>query len=706
MQSRLASRPVSSVPEELLRMEPNDAVIRAGLAWLRAALDARIGDLRASRPQSTHGTGTPNVLSDEDADWLLRTPVVPRPSAAHGAAADARRAYDAARAARIEVGEPAAIDRLSSLFGLAPFDEDVLLLTLAPSLDPAFAALYGYVHDRISITTATPYLALTLLAMDAPSARARLRPLAPLRRFALITVGEMGSGGALTPIHVDERICDYLLGESYIDPSVAVCLHPVDAGLLPAAHEPIVRDLLGQFSQTRRAEALLLGSPRSGRRAVAGALAGALRLRLLQMDPRWLPPAHADRRARFALLAREAALADFAVLIDADPDVHGPNADEEAMQARRAAADALAMLEAPLFIIGRDRLAGGRRSPTLRLKPLDAGERTTVWQAAFADGRIGEATLARIAEQFALGPSEIVTVAGSLGTRDLSEAALWERCREAADRRLDDLAERIEARCGWDDIVLPSDVMDDLQALAAQVRHRADVYGRWGFGEKLIRNRGVGALFAGPSGVGKTMAAEVIAGHLGLDLYRIDLSGVVSKYIGETEKNLRRIFDAAEGAGAILFFDEADALFGKRSEVKDSHDRYANIEVSYLLQRMEAYTGLAILATNMKTHLDTAFLRRLRFVIDFPFPDAALRCEIWRRAFPPKAPLDRLDLPALARLEIAGGNIQVIAVNAAFLAAAEDKPIGMDHVFRAARSEFRKIDKEFRPVWSEGRAIP
>jgi SpoVK/Ycf46/Vps4 family AAA+-type ATPase len=211
----------------------------------------------------------------------------------------------------------------------------------------------------------------------------------------------------------------------------------------------------------------------------------------------------------------------------------------------------------------------------------------------------------------------------------------------------------------------------------------------------------VTALFAGPSGTGKTMAAEVIARELNLDLFRVDLAGVVSKYIGETEKNLRRVFDAAEAGGAVLFFDEADALFGKRSEVRDSHDRYANIEVSYLLQRMEDYSGLAILATNLKSHLDASFLRRLRYVIDIPFPDASLRRAIWARAFPARAPAGGLDLDALARLEVPGGNIAVIAVNAAFLAAAEGAPIGMAHVGRAARAEFRKLDKQFHAPWSE-----
>jgi SpoVK/Ycf46/Vps4 family AAA+-type ATPase len=232
-----------------------------------------------------------------------------------------------------------------------------------------------------------------------------------------------------------------------------------------------------------------------------------------------------------------------------------------------------------------------------------------------------------------------------------------------------------------------------LRDIESHVRHRFQVYERWGFATKGLRGLGISALFSGASGTGKTMAGEVLAGRLRLDLYRIDLSSVVSKYIGETEKNLRRIFDAAEQGGAILFFDEADALFGKRSEVKDSHDRYANIEVSYLLQRMESYRGLAILTTNMKSALDPAFLRRIRFVVQFPFPDACQRAEIWRRIFPAETPTEGLDPKELSRLNVAGGNIRNIALNAAFVAADAGEPVRMTHLLRAARSEYAKLEK-------------
>ena len=270
---------------------------------------------------------------------------------------------------------------------------------------------------------------------------------------------------------------------------------------------------------------------------------------------------------------------------------------------------------------------------------------------------------------------------------------LWDACRKQARPRLENLAQRIEVAAEWEDLVLPEPQRETLREISAHVRNRATVYESWGFGLKGSRGLGISALFAGASGTGKTMAAEVLADELRLDLYRIDLSAVVSKYIGETEKNLRRVFDAAEESGAVLLFDEADALFGKRSEVKDSHDRYANIEVSYLLQRMESYRGLAILTTNLKSALDTAFLRRIRFVVQFPFPDAMQRAEIWRRIFPAKTPTHGLDVHKLSRLNVAGGHIRNIAMNAAFLAADASESVRMSHLLRAARSEYTKLEK-------------
>ncbi|HKG15259.1 MAG TPA: ATP-binding protein, partial [Pyrinomonadaceae bacterium] len=270
---------------------------------------------------------------------------------------------------------------------------------------------------------------------------------------------------------------------------------------------------------------------------------------------------------------------------------------------------------------------------------------------------------------------------------------LWDACLRATRPRLDALAQRLDPVATWDDIVLPPAEISLLHQIAAQIGQRSIVYDEWGFRKKMNRGLGISALFTGQSGTGKTMAAEVIANELRLNLYRIDLSAVVSKYIGETEKNLRRLFDAAEDGGMILFFDEADAIFGKRSEVKDSHDRYANIEINYLLQRMEAFGGLAILATNMKSALDAAFMRRLRFVVNFPVPTAAERRLIWEKAFPEEVPTEELDFDRLSRLNLTGGNIHSIVLNASFLAAGAGTHVTMPVVLEAARTELRKLER-------------
>jgi SpoVK/Ycf46/Vps4 family AAA+-type ATPase len=306
-----------------------------------------------------------------------------------------------------------------------------------------------------------------------------------------------------------------------------------------------------------------------------------------------------------------------------------------------------------------------------------------------------------------LSADTIATIATSLpaaapnGGKALG-AQLWNACRSFSRPRLEALAERIVPGAQWDDLVLPKLQKETLRRLAAQARHRMTVYETWGFAAKGRRGLGLSALFAGPSGTGKTLAAEVVAGDLNLDLYRIDLSSVVSKYIGETEKNLKQLFDAAEAGGVLLLFDEADALFGKRAEVKDSHDRYANIEVSYLLQRMESFQGLAILTTNLKSSLDRAFQRRLRFTVDFPFPDEVQRKAIWARVFPPQTPTDCLQSDLLARLNMTGGNIRNIALNAAFLAAESGGAVDMARLLQAARMEAIKVERPLSSIEVRG----
>jgi SpoVK/Ycf46/Vps4 family AAA+-type ATPase len=333
-------------------------------------------------------------------------------------------------------------------------------------------------------------------------------------------------------------------------------------------------------------------------------------------------------------------------------------------------------------------------------------EQEEAWQKALGEDA-GPAP-AMLAGQFNLNVPEIERIAHIVSSTAADKTPVadraWDACLVAARPRMDTLAQRLEVRAqAWDGLVLPEVEKKLLRQIMDQVGQRNLVYERWGFNRRMSRGLGINALFAGESGTGKTLAAEVIAHELKLNLYRIDLSQVVSKYIGETEKNLRKLFDAAEDGGAILFFDEADALFGKRSEVKDSHDRYANIEINYLLQRMEAYRGLAILATNMKSALDQAFMRRLRFIVNFPFPGIPERKRIWERAFPPETEKEVLDYERLAKFNLTGGSIQNIAINAAFLAASAGSPVTMPLIFEAARSEFLKLGKpsneaEFRLV--------
>jgi SpoVK/Ycf46/Vps4 family AAA+-type ATPase len=322
-----------------------------------------------------------------------------------------------------------------------------------------------------------------------------------------------------------------------------------------------------------------------------------------------------------------------------------------------------------------------------------------LWEHFINSG--GDMDVNNISGQFFLSTNQIRDavasardIAAQRGT-PLTEEDLFKAARSHSNPRLSGLARKIVPRYGWNDIVVPKDQLSILHEIVSTVRGRAKVMEEWGIGRKLAASNGVTILFAGPPGTGKTMGAEVIAGELGLDLYKIDLSTIVSKYIGETEKNLERIFAEAQSSNAILFFDEADAIFGKRSEVKDAHDRYANIETSYLLQRMEAYDGVTILATNLRANLDEAFTRRLQFALDFPFPEAPDRLRIWQTLFPPEVPrMPDLDLGILAqRFKLAGGNIRNIIVNAAFQAAASGTPVTMAHLLHGTRRELQKMGR-------------
>jgi hypothetical protein len=352
----------------------------------------------------------------------------------------------------------------------------------------------------------------------------------------------------------------------------------------------------------------------------------------------------------------------------------------------------------PLVIMAREPLRLRRPVLNYEVAKPDASEQKRLWRLALgpAEQHINGA-LEGVSSQFRFSTRTILTAGSNVNQRiaagEPAEDALWTTCRDTCRQRIDDLAQRIPPTASWNDLVLPDPQIGALRQIVAQVRQRGRVYDEWGFGGRNARGLGITALFSGGSGTGKTLSAEVLASELELDLYRIDLSLVISKYIGETEKNLRRVFDVAEESGAVLLFDEADALFGKRSDVKDSHDRYANIEVGYLLQRMELYRGLAILTTNLKSALDPAFQRRLRFVVHFPFPDASQREAIWRITLPKTAPASGLDFGRLSQLNVSGGGVRNIALNAAFLAADADEPITMHHLLAAAQAESAKLER-------------
>jgi ATPase family associated with various cellular activities (AAA) len=596
-----------------------------------------------------------------------------------------------------QMDPPPALDRLCAIFGLSSFERTVLLACAGMELDSRFAQTCAAAQaDK----RACPTFALLLAAFgdahwDATS------PAAPLRHWRLI---EMESGPTLTtsPLRIDERILHYLTGTSYVDQRLNGYLQQVSvSGSLPPSQQRVAQRAVALWVASEddsRVMVELSGASLWTRQTVAATTCSLAGLPAYRVLAAVLPLHYAEIHSLLRLVEREAMLHNAAIVLDC----HGLETHDGARtSAVRLFAEGLA---APLIAITPRRLGGySRQAVFLEVSNPLMEEQRSEWRARLGDSALClNGSLDVLVSQFNMSGDQIH--ASSLRAATLGEAssepnaaqtldAIWESCRVQARPALDELAQRVETGAGWDGLVLPQPQLDLLRDIAAQMRLRARVYHGWGFAAGSGRGLGITALFSGASGTGKTTAAEILATELKLDLYRIDLSQVVSKYIGETEKSLRRIFDAAEAGGALLFFDEADALFGRRTEVKDSHDRYANIEVSYLLQRMEAYRGLAVLATNMRQALDPAFLRRIRFIVQFPFPDAALREEIWRRAIPPQAPTEAIEVRQLARLCVTGGNIRNIAVGAAFLAMGAGEPIRMSHLLEAARREYLKIEK-------------
>jgi hypothetical protein len=686
----------------------NDAYLQGQLRRLRLLLKRRALWLRGRWRQDPLQEYRGLLVSDTQADLLFSD-----------GRADERRFYASDPEAAAIGEELAALEReldakaegngraqpavelLASLFGLSRFERDAILLCLAPELDPAFERIYAYVQDDNARTYPCAHLAAALFAGEGEAAaETTFGPQSALLRFGLVVVEPAphpGTALAARPLRLPPRIVEYARGTNHIDDAVAGLVRPVSAAPLSPAHTELVERLQRALerSPSRRPGVNLVGPSGCGKRAVARGLCERLGLQLLAVDTTQVPPSGPAREEALRLLQREAALLRLAFYLAEPADAHD--------RAAVVSFDDLIERLRPFVIVGSERRLASKRYLPAAVPAPGTREQRSLWNDALSSAGVPPRPVTdALAQQFHFGPAAIVGAVGAAraraalrgtGPEGVGDSDLWDAGRDQAAWSLDDLAQRLTPAARWDDIVLPEDVLTQLREIAAQVANRAQVYDRWGFSLQLGRGRGITALFGGPSGTGKTMAAEILASELELDLYRVDLAGLMDKYVGETEKNLRSVFDAAERSGSILFFDEADALFGKRTEVKDSHDRYANIEVNYLLQRMEDYRGLAILATNRKAVLDRAFLRRLRFLVDFTFPDATSRRRIWEKVFPEDAELGKLDFAGLARLELSGGHIKTIAVNAAFLAADEHVPIAMTHVMHAARREYAKLDR-------------
>lgn len=588
---------------------------------------------------------------------------------------------------------------LCTKFGLSLFECHILLLCLAQALLPYFAQLCAQAEGDERLAYPTFGLAMRLFPDSHWSA---FLPTAPLQHWQLVQVGA-SQELIKCRLQIDNSILLYLLGQPYQDERLIHLIQPlpkIDSNLpLQPSHQNIAQKLAAIWSPVETASTLpvvqLCGAEVSDKYAIANTACQLVKRSLKIIPARNLPTDPTELNNFIRRWERQVALTNNVLLLDCQQlNLAEPSLNTAILQL-------IENIHSPLIISTEDRLHSPRR-PLMNFDvvKLTPEEQQNIWHT-FLGNTATELNghLKALVSQFNLNTHAIQSACLQIKNQpipsknSLLSHDLWDICRTMARPQLEDLAQHINATASWNDLILPELQKKILRDLIAQVRQRGKVYWEWGFASKGSRGLGVSALFAGAPGTGKTMAAEVIAKELRLDLYRIDLSAVISKYIGETEKNLRRIFDAAEAGGAILLFDEADALFGKRSDVKDSHDRHANVEVSYLLQRMEAYQGLAILTTNLKHSLDQAFMRRLRFVISFPFPDFKSRVEIWRCIFPPQIPTHNLEFDKLAQLNLAGGNIRNIALNATFNAADAGESVMMKHLLNAARSEYLKLEK-------------
>jgi hypothetical protein len=670
---------------------PDPAASLRHLLGRLALVEARVRRAVAARRADDPAPDDPFrglYLSDEAVDRVLlqaRAPLVPHPVEEQGL----RRVEEEADARGAE-GAPLRLRRLAEEFLLVPVDVEILLISVAPDVDPRFEQLYGYLNDDVTRRRASIGMALTLCGLGESwaSGRARFAARSPLLAGGLLTVDDGERPFLSRALRVPDRVVDWLLGGDEPDAALAGVLDdPPEIAAAPPA-DPLARAVSGGPVVVHLREPLGGG----GTAAAAAASRGAGR-RPVTLDLRRLAQTP-DAEDLAATAVREARLAG-GVLIG------GP---AEALGDRPVVLRALSGGDVTVVLTGRAHWNPdwSDRAPLLLALPESAPkERGDLWQSGLAGSLAPGVDPVAGTEQFVLTPEQVVRAARSArlqaearGDR-VTAADLSHGIRAQNAVGLGRLARRVEPAVGWSDLVLPESTTSQLQEVVLRARHRAQVLQEWRMRPGGGRGRGVTALFAGDSGTGKSMSAEVVAAALGMDLYTVDLSSVVDKYIGETEKNLERIFAEAAGVNGVLFFDEADALFGKRSEVRDAHDRYANIESAYLLQRMESFDGVAVLATNLRANLDDALTRRLDVVVDFPVPDATLRRALWDRCLGSRVPRDAdLDLDFCARaFELSGGNIRSAVVAAAYRAASEGRPVSTVDLVTGVHREYRKLGR-------------
>lgn len=635
----------------------------------------------------------------------------------------------------IEEGIYLSLFHLGCLFQLNSFEVDCLLLCLAIELDLKYERLYAYIHNDVTKKSPTVDLILQLLcstAEERKKARTFFSSDSTLFKYNLISF-PFGKQDEKIPflsrsLKLDERVTNFLLESKEIDKKISPFVRLIRPSsnlndvVIPDELKSKVRDLslkMKEEMNNPKSHSSILksifyfkGPSGNSQRETIEAICNELGLFILEVDFDMLMDSEIPFDFILKIVLREALFQRSVVYFRGFDRLLAE--EDKKRKEKNLFIKEIEEFPGIIFIEGsKSWTLSNNRVPLnffsfdfeIPLYPL----RKKLWER-YLGGNLGRNNLdiSDLAEKFKLTKEQIrnaVNVAVSEATiKDPSSPKitmedLYKGCRLSSNQNLISLSRKIIPKYSWEDIVLPKEKLTQLKEICSYVKYKHVVYGDWGFGEKLSLGKGLNALFFGPSGTGKTMAAEIVAGDLSLDLYKIDLSAVVSKYIGETEKNLNKIFTEAETSNSIIFFDEADAIFGKRSEVKDAHDRYANIEVAYLLQKMEEYEGIVILATNFRKNMDDAFVRRIHFTVEFPFPDEINRLGIWKRVFPGKAPVAKdIDYEFLAKkMKIAGGNIKNIAVCSAFLAAEDSKKINMRHVIRAVKREFLKMGKLVSP---------